>query len=162
MTDSGVSEPPATGTEPAPDAPSAGTHRVSRTAMVVAVLVALVVGVAVGGVIGWKVEQNRVKDDVSSAKAAALAKGRAQSQNVRPFGVVTAVTPTSVTFRLATGASGSKTFTISQATKVDRGVAGTPRTITKGATILVRPSPTSPNEAAEVIVLPKGTTFGAK
>jgi hypothetical protein len=133
-----------------------------RTAAVVGIVVALVVGVVVGGLIGWKVEQNRVKDDVKSSVKAAREKGARQSQTVRPFGTVTAVTPTSVTFRLATGANGSKTFTISRDTKVDRGVDAAPAAITKGATILVRPSPTSPNAAAEVIVLPKGTTFGSR
>lgn len=133
------------------------TRGVSRATLVGGLVAALAVGLIVGSAIGWKVEQRRVKDDVKSAKAKA-------GQNVRPFGVVTAVDGSSVTIRLQTGARGSRTFTLTGDTTIDRGIAGEPSSIVEGATVLVRPG----NEAAaqpvavEIIVLPPSTTFGKR
>lgn len=120
--------------------------------------VTLVVGLAVGGAIGWKVEQRRVKDDV---KESVRSKVEAQAQNIRPFGVVTKVDGNSVTVRLRTGVSETRTYRIDSDTLVDRGQAGSVRDVTPGAIVLLRTvgggdTPT----ASEIIVLPKNTTFG--
>jgi hypothetical protein len=56
-----------------------------------------------GLIIGWKVEQQRVKDDVA---------------NIRPVGTVTAVDDDSVTIDLET-ASGTKTYEITDQTTVE-------------------------------------------
>ena len=121
--------------------------RVSRTSLIVGVVVALAVGGLVGAALGWKFEQNRVKDD---------------AQNVRPFGLVTAVDANSVTVRLQTGAGGSRTYTLTGNTTVDRAEAGTSGDIVKGATVLVRTGSGGKSEAAEVVVLPDSTTFGKR
>lgn len=117
--------------------------------------VALVVGLGAGGAIGWKVEQNRIKDN---SKKKALT----QSQNVRPFGVVTAVSDNSVTVQLQTGAAVKRTFTITRDTTVDRGVAGRASDVVEGATVLVRTGNSGGAKplAVEIVVLPKSTTFG--
>jgi len=159
MTESGVSE---TGSSGAAQPTDRASHPVSRTTAIVAGVIALGVGVVVGGAIGWKVEQNRVKDGAKSSIAAAKAKGSVQARNVRPFGVVTSVSPSSVTIRLQTGAPGSRTFTLSSGTHVDSGAPSGLSAIAKGSTVLVRPASDSPSTAAEVIVLPKGTTFGTR
>ena len=117
-------------------------------------LVALVVGLVAGAAIGWKVEQNRVKDDVASSK-------QSQAQNVRPFGKVVAVGNGSVTVRLQTGANVARTFALTPDTVVDRGVAGSRAAIVKGAIVLVRPdSQNGKPVAKEIVVLPASTTFG--
>lgn len=160
MTDPGVTDPAATnpsgsqGRDPS-------TRGVSRATLVGGVVAALAVGLIVGGAIGWKVEQHRVKDDVKNAKAEA----RSQvAQNVRPFGVVTAVDGNSVTIRLQTGGDrGSRTFRLTRDTTVDRGIAGRPSSIVEGATVLVRPENGGAQPvAAEIVVLPPSTTFGKR
>ena len=92
---------------------------VSRTTLVVSVLIALIVAGVAGVAIGWKVEQQRVKEDV---------------ENVRPIGTVTAIDDDSVTIELET-ASGSKTYEITDDTTVD----GTGE-MEEGATVLIRSS----------------------
>lgn len=157
MTDPGVTDSAAT--EPSGSEGRGRARRgASRATLVGGVVAALVVGLIVGGAIGWKVEQSRVKDDVKNAKAAARS---GAAQQVRPFGVVTAVDDNSVTIRLQTGAKGTRTFELTGDTIVDRGLAGGKSNIVKGATVLVRPASGSTQPVAtEVVVLPNSTTFG--
>lgn len=89
---------------------------VSRTTFIVSVLAALVIAGIAGLVIGWKVEQQRVKDDLS---------------NIRPIGTVTALDDDSVTIELTT-ASGSKTYELTERTSVLSGE------LEEGATVLIR------------------------
>lgn len=149
-----------TGTESATasakDDPSA--RSVGRGTLVAGVVVALIVGIVVGGAIGWKVEQRRVKDDVEHAKATARAQA---ATNIRPFGLVTAVSGDSVTVSLQTGeGAGSRTYRLTSDTVIDRAVAGERQAIVKGAKVLVRPD--AGGGAAEIIVLPASTTFGTR
>ena len=57
-------------------------------AVVLISLVALFVGLVIGGAIGWKVEQQRVKDDLA---------------NIRPVGTVAKVNDDPITIKLHTG-----------------------------------------------------------
>ena len=104
-----VEETPAD--EPAP------RSGVSRVVLLVSVVAALLIGGAAGVAIGWKVEQERVKEDV---------------ENIRPIGTVTAVDDDSVTIDLET-ASGTKTYEITDRTTVD----GTGE-LAEGSTVLIR------------------------
>jgi hypothetical protein len=99
---------------PAERAPKAG---VSRAVLLVSIVAALLIGGAAGVAIGWKVEQERVKEDV---------------ENIRPIGTVTALDDDSVTIELET-ASGTKTYEITDRTTVD----GTGE-LAEGSTILIR------------------------
>lgn len=109
---------------------------VSVTVLIVSVLVAALLAGLAGVVIGWKVEQQRVKDDVS---------------NVRPIGTVTALDDDSVTIRLNT-ASGSKTYVLADGTSIDGEMV-------EGSTVLIRDSHSSDGglQATRIIVLPDGT-----
>jgi hypothetical protein len=89
---------------------------VSRTVLIVSVLAAALVAGVAGVIIGWKVEQQRVEDDLA---------------NIRPIGTVTAVDEDSVTIELQT-ASGSKTYEITDRTTVDGGE------LAEGSTVLIR------------------------
>ena len=127
----------------APDQPR---PQVSRTALIVSVIVALALGGLAGVVVGWKVEQQRVKDDV---------------QNVRPVGRITAVNGDSVTVKLSSSGD-VETFSFSDSTTVDSAEAGTSADVVQGATVLIKSGRDSDGklEAREIIVLPKSTTFG--
>jgi hypothetical protein len=111
---------------------------VSVTVLIVSVLVAALLAGLVGVVIGWKIEQQRVKDDVS---------------NIRPIGTVTALDDDSVTIRLNT-ASGSKTYVLTDRTSIDGSGE-----LVQGSTILVRDSQATDGgqQATRIIVLPDGT-----
>jgi Flp pilus assembly secretin CpaC len=121
-------------------------HRVSRTALILSVVLALALGGLAGVVIGWKVEQNRVKEDIA---------------NIRPVGQITAVNGDSVTVELNTS-SGQRTYTVTDGTTVESATAGTSADVVKGATVLVKNKRGSGGklEATEIIVLPDSTTFG--
>jgi hypothetical protein len=103
-------------------------------------IVALVVGGLVGVGIGWKVEQNRVEDDV---------------KNIRPVGKVIAVADDSITVDLST-ASGQRTFALTDATVVDKAENGATSDIEEGSTVFLRTRRGDDGEleAAQVVVLP--------
>jgi hypothetical protein len=156
VTDAGVTDG---GAPSAPESSgrSSSSRGVGKGALVGGVIAALAVGVIVGGLIGWQVEKSRVQDDVKKAKSVARTQG---AQNVRPVGVVTAVSPNSVTIRLRS-TRGTKTFAVTNATKVDKGVSGTSGNVTKGAVVIVQPHVgETPPRAAEIIVLPTSTKIG--
>jgi Domain of unknown function (DUF5666) len=131
-------------TEAAGRAPKGGSG-VSRTFAIVGIVVALAIGGIVGVAVGWKVEQNRVKDDV---------------KNVRPVGQVTAVNGNTVTVRLTTS-SGTRTYVLTDSTKFDTTRSGKAGDITKGATVLVKSKRGSNGklQATEVIILPQSSSF---
>jgi len=139
-------EVPETASSPPPPPPSTpsspSTPRRGITPILTAVIavVALVVGGAIGVGIGWKLEQNRVKDDV---------------KNIRPVGKVVAVTDDSITVRLNTG-SGQKTFALTDATVIDKAESGATADLEKGSTVFVRTrrGDNGKLEAAQVVVLP--------
>ena len=119
---------------------------VSRRALVLVVLVAMVISGVAGAAIGWKVEEQRVKDDLA---------------NIRPVGTVTAVSDDSVTVRLRT-ASGTRTFSVTAATVVDGERGGDVSNVVEGSIILVknRRGGDGTLQATEIVVLPESTTFG--
>jgi hypothetical protein len=127
-----VAEGDGAGSEEATTQPA--TAGVSRTTLVVSVLVAAFLAGALGVAVGWKLEQQRVKDDVA---------------NIRPIGTVTTIDDDSVTIELETS-SGSKTYEITDKTNVE----GADK-IEEGATILVRASHGGDDgrEAEQIIVL---------
>ena len=90
---------------------------VSRPVLLVSVVAAILIAGAAGVVIGWKIEQQRVKDDLA---------------NIRPIGAVTAINEDAVTIKLET-ANGSKTYALTERTQVD----GSGEMV-EGSTVLVR------------------------
>jgi hypothetical protein len=127
--------------EPDDGAPRSG---VSKGVLVVSILLtALVAGVA-GLVIGWKVEQQRVKDDLA---------------NIRPIGTVSAVEDDSVTVTLRSS-SGTRTYEITDATIIAGQPGGDTSELPEGATVLVKSTGGDDPEAIEIVVLPEGTTYG--
>jgi hypothetical protein len=97
---------------------------------------ALLIGGVVGAAVGWKVEQERVKDDLA---------------NIRPIGTVTAVDDDSVTLRMRT-TDGERTYAVTAQTEVQGADE-----LTEGATVLVRRSSGDGDdrEAGVLIVLPE-------
>jgi hypothetical protein len=108
-------------------------------------VVALAIGGIIGAAIGWKVEQNRVKDDV---------------KNVRPVGQVTAVNGDTLTVRLITS-SGTRTYQLTDSTKFDASRSGSADDVAEGATVLVKSKRGSNGElqATEVVILPESSSF---
>jgi len=138
--DTGDVDPEAS-VEPDPGEPSGG---VSKGVLVVSILLtALLAGVA-GLVIGWKVEQQRVKDDLA---------------NIRPIGTVTAVDDDSVTVKLSS-ASGTRTYEISDATIIAGEAGGDTSQLPPGSTVLVKSASGDNAKAVEIVVLPENTTYG--
>ena len=124
-------------------APRAG---VSRSVFIVSILLAMVVAGVAGLAIGWKVEQQRVKDDVA---------------NIRPVGTVTAVSDSSITVDLLT-ASGSRTYVVTDGTVIDGTASGDLSDVVEGSIILVKNKRGTDGklQATEIVVLPESTTFG--
>ena len=118
---------------------------VSRTVLIVSVLAGMLVAGLAGVIIGWKIEQQRVKDDLS---------------NIRPIGTVSAVEDGSMTVRLST-ADETRTYVITDQTVIAGAEDGEGSSVEPGSTVLVRSrSSDGELEAVEVIVLPDDTTFG--
>ncbi len=106
------------------------------------VLAGLLVGAGLGLVVGWKVEQQRVKEDIV---------------NIRPVGTVTAVTDSSLTMDLLTS-TGVRVFSVSDATVFD---GGDQADVVEGSIVLVKSrSGEGGLRAVEVVLLPDTTTFG--
>jgi hypothetical protein len=140
MDDMSEQEPTATsdgadGVADAPDAPEPPREGVSRTVLVVSVIAALLIAGVAGMAIGWKIEQQRVKDDLSA---------------IRPIGAVTKVTDDSVTVKLST-ANGTRTYVLTNDTKITGATE-----LTEGSTVLIRKARSSDGkvEARQIVVLP--------
>ena len=119
--------------------PSPGRSPLVAVGLVVA---GLLVGAGLGLVVGWKVEQQRVKEDIV---------------NIRPVGTVTAVTDSSLTMDLLTS-TGVRVFSVSDATVVD---GGDQADVVEGSIVLVKSrSGEGGLRAIEVVLLPDTTTFG--
>lgn len=119
---------------------------VSRTTLIVSVLLAALVAGVAGVAVGWKVEQERVKEDV---------------ENIRPIGVVRSSDEGSVTIRLLTS-NGRRTFAITDDTVV-AGPDGDAEGIAEGAVVLVRSHRVDGEiQAREIIVLPESSTYGIR
>jgi hypothetical protein len=132
--------PEATGPDDAP-APKRG---MGTAAVVLSLIAALAIGGIVGIAIGWKVEQQRVKDDV---------------KNVRPVGTVTAISDNSMKIALRSS-SGNRTYVITGTTKVDPTADGSD-SITQGDVVIVKSKKVNGKlEATEVVILPKDTKLG--
>jgi hypothetical protein len=126
---------------PRPAAPAEPKRGLSPMLAIGGMVVALIIGGLVGGVVGWKVEQNRVKDDV---------------RNIRPVGTVTAVSDNAITVRLRTG-SGERVYALTDATIIDNAEPGARSDIEEGSTVFLRTRRGSDGEleAAQVVVLPE-------
>jgi len=115
------------------------------TLLVLTALASLVVGVIIGGLIGWQVEKNRAEDDIA---------------NTRPIGTITAVSDDSFTIDLSTS-SGSREFTVTDATVIETAEGATAADLTEGARVIVRSLNSEGDlQAREVIVLPDATSSG--
>ena len=122
----------------------------------------LVVGLIVGLGAGYKIEQNRTKNDVKNAKAEASKKpaaggSTAANASVRYVGKVGATTPNEIT--LAGSSTGHK-FLTSSGTVVVKATSGSPSDITTGARIVWKPVKGQSTQADEVIVLPADAKMG--
>jgi hypothetical protein len=112
---------------------------------VLSVIAALAVGGIVGLAIGWKVEQQRVKDDV---------------KNIRPVGTVTSVNDNSMKIALKSS-SGERTYVITGTTKVDSAANGS-ENIASGDVVIVKSKTVNGKlQATEVVILPKDSKFGS-
>ena len=116
-----------------------GAPGVSRRVLVVCVVAtALVAGVA-GAVVGWKVEQQRVKDDLAF---------------IRPIGTVVSVADGSITVDLQT-TDEDRTYSVGETTKVDAPDGGDLSSIEEGTVVLVRGREGDDGPVAtQIIVLP--------
>lgn len=117
------------------------TTGVGRSTVIALVLVAALVAGAVGAAIGWKVEQQRVKDDIA---------------NIRPIGTVTAVADGTITVDLQT-ADEDRTYQVGSDTRVDSPDDGDLASVVEGTVVLVRSKRASNGdlEATQIIVLPE-------
>jgi uncharacterized protein HemX len=126
------------------DDPAAPKRGMGTAAVVVSVIAALAVGGIVGLAIGWKVEQQRVKDDV---------------KNIRPVATVTSITDNSMTVALKSS-SGNRTYVITDTTKVDPAAEGSAN-IAQGDVVIVKSKRVNGKlQATEVVILPKDSKFG--
>ena len=109
-------------------------------AVVLSVIAALAVGGILGLAIGWKVEQQRVKDDV---------------KNIRPVATVTSITDNSMKVALKSS-SGNRTYVITDTTKVDPAADGSAN-IAEGDVVIVKSKRVNGKlQATEVVILPEG------
>ena len=128
-----------------PDEPPPRARRPAWTTVVIG-LVALAVGLGAGVAIGWKVEQNRVRNDI---------------KNIRPVATVVDVTDDTLTVHLRTG-RGERTYRLTDATVIDKAEPGTTGDIAAGSTVFIRSRRGSDGtvEAAQVVVLPEELPSG--
>ena len=126
------------------DDTAAPKQGMGTAAVVLSVIAALAVGGILGLAIGWKVEQQRVKDDV---------------KNIRPVGTVTSVDDNSMKVALKSS-SGDRTYVITGTTKVDPAANGS-ENIASGDVVIVKSKKVNGKlQATEVVILPKDTKFG--
>lgn len=117
-----------------------GAPGVSRKVLILAVLVTALVAGIVGAAVGWKVEQQRVKDDLAL---------------IRPIGTVVSVDEGSITVDLQT-TDEDRTYQVGEGTKVDSPDGGDLSSIVEGTVVLVRGRQGDDGtEAAQIIVLPE-------
>ncbi len=127
------------------DDAAAPKQGIGTAAVVLFVIAALAVGGIVGLAIGWKVEQQRVKDDV---------------KNIRPVATVTSITDNSMTVALKSS-SGNRTYVITDTTKVDPAADGSAN-IAQGDVVIVKSRRVNGKlQATEVVILPKDSKFGS-
>ena len=127
--------------------------------VIVAAIAALAVGGLAGFAVGFKVEQNRVKDDIKESKSRTTAP--AGARRAQPAGEITTVTPDSVTIRNAKGKN--RVINVSPSTVVDKTATGGAADLAQGAAVLVKgkAAPDGSFDATEIIVLPAGSNFAA-
>jgi hypothetical protein len=121
-----------------------------RGLIIATAVVALVLAIGAGFAIGFKVEQNRVKDDVKQLKERLT-----QGSTGPPVGQVTAVRQGSVTI---TGTT-SRDIALSTAPVIYNTVPGTVDDITRDSKILVQ-APRGSVNATEIVLLPADSEIG--
>ncbi len=120
-----------------------------------AIVLIAAAGILVGGVIGlgagWKIEQNRTKDDVKALKAQ-IPGGASTGPLGQRTGKVSAVTDGTIT--MTTKKAGTQSVHTTVATKVQKVSPGTAANITVGKRLLLT------NDGSNVIVLAQGSKLG--
>lgn len=114
---------------------------VGRSTVIALVLVAALLAGVIGAGIGWKVEQQRVKDDIA---------------NIRPIGTVTAVADGTITVDLQT-TDEVRTYQVGEQTEVASPDDGDLASVVEGTVVLVRSKRADSGdlEATQIIVLPE-------
>src|SRR5690349_7576269 len=133
-------------------------------ALAVSAAVILVVGLVVGLAAGYKIEQQRVKNDNKKAESTSKgsgngANGSTSPTNVRLIGKVGVTDPNSVTLTV----EGAKTmrFLTTPTTIFVKASPGTASDITQGSRVVWKAKAGSLAEAEEVVVLPADAKLGS-
>lgn len=129
------------------DVGDTGGRRHSTIFVVAVAVVAAAVAGGAGAVAGWQFEKDRAESDI---------------ENVRPVGIVTALTGDTMTVRLRT-AGGQRVYTITDSTVIDTATDGDAGDIEEGATVLVKSQKGSDGslDAREIVVLPDTSTWSS-
>jgi hypothetical protein len=113
-------------------------------------------GIVLGGVVGlgagWKIEQNRTKNDVKRLQASGGASATGSGPLGQRTGTVSAITDGTLT--LVTKKSGTQAVKTTTLTNVEQASKGTPADITVGRRLLLTLN------GNDVIVLSKGSKLG--
>jgi hypothetical protein len=127
--------------------------------LIVAAVVALAVGGMAGFAIGFKVEQNRIKNQSKDKRDVAAARAQGAKRKAQPEGEVTQASPTSITIRTTKGKS--RVINLSGSTVIDKTSGGTAADIPTGSKVIVEGKSASGGsfDATEIIVLPADTKF---
>jgi len=121
-------------------------------AMVLIAAAGIVLGGIVGLGAGWKIEQNRTKDDVSRLKAGSGGAAVGSGPLGQRVGKVSAVTDGTLT--VVTKKAGTQAVKTTTLTSVEQATKGTPADITVGRRVLLTLN------GNDVIVLPAGSKLG--
>jgi len=127
--------------------------------MIVAAVVALAIGGMAGFAIGFKVEQNRIKNESKKQRDVAAAKNQGSQRKAQPEGQVTQSSATSITITTTKGKR--RVINLSSRTVIDKTSGGTAADIPAGSKVIVEGKSASGGsfDATEIIVLPADTKF---
>jgi hypothetical protein len=121
-----------------------------------AIVLIAAAGIVLGGIVGlgagWKIEQNRTKDDVKRLKAGGAAAASGTGALGQRVGKVSAVTEGTLT--VVTKKAGSQAVHTTTLTTVEKATKGTPADIVVGRRVLLTLN------GNDVIVLPAGSKLG--
>jgi hypothetical protein len=125
----------------------------------------LAVGLVVGMAIGWKVEQNRAKEDIERVREQLRANqpdngtpNEGAGPSVRVIGTVTAAVDDSVTIELADG--NRRELAFDDALQLEKTAPAEASDLTSGTRLMWKNVEGEPEQAAEIIILPDNTTLG--
>jgi hypothetical protein len=138
--------------------------RMSLGGLIASAVVILIIGLVIGLGAGYKIEQNRTKNDVNrlkkqgSATSNASSPGASAATSVRLAGTIGSATNSTVAL---TGGSGPQTFLTNAKTIVVKASPGTASDIAAGHHVVWRAKPGQLTQAQEVIVLPADAKIGS-